>query len=160
MGRVYTWDGNCLPQNTIVPLTSDKNALNTAIDDLTADGSTAGHLGTAWTWYTLSPNWQNVFTPTSRPKAYNQSDVKKIAILMTDGAYNTQYCLGVKDSVINCNAENGSSVEQARQICTNMKAAGITVYTVGFELKWQPISDRHPEPLCHGAGIFLQFRRR
>jgi len=40
----------------------------------------------------------------------------------------------VSDSVINCNAPNGNSTQQARALCQNMKATGITVYTVGFQL--------------------------
>ena len=31
-------------------------------------------------------------------------------------------------------AANGCSTTQARALCTNMKAKGITVYTVGFQL--------------------------
>jgi hypothetical protein len=45
----------------------------------------------------------------------------KIAVLMTDGDYNTDYVSG-----------NGSSAAQAKQLCTKMKNEGITVYTVGF----------------------------
>jgi hypothetical protein len=62
---------------------------------------------------------------------------------MTDGAFNTAYCQGVisKDSGpgsgsdsdhINCNAPNGSSFAQAKTLCSNAKATGITVYTIGF----------------------------
>jgi hypothetical protein len=40
---------------------------------------------------------------------------------MTDGEYNKKY-------------SGSSSANQAREICTNMKAAGIEVYTVGFEI--------------------------
>jgi hypothetical protein len=32
------------------------------------------------------------------------------------------------------NAANGCSTTQARQLCSNMKAAGITIYTIGFAL--------------------------
>ena len=40
---------------------------------------------------------------------------------MTDGEYNKEY-------------SGGSSTTQARALCTNMKAAGIEVYAVGFEI--------------------------
>lgn len=33
-----------------------------------------------------------------------------------------------------CNSPNGTSTNQARKMCDAMKAAGITIYTVGFEL--------------------------
>jgi Flp pilus assembly protein TadG len=118
---------DCKPSAvTIMPLTKDKTALKAMIDKFAADGSTAGHLGTAWAWYLLSPNWVNVWPAESKPVAYGTAKTKKIAVLMTDGEYNIQY----KES------SNGSSTTQARTLCTNMKAAnvGIEVFTVGFDL--------------------------
>jgi len=40
----------------VVPLASTKQTLLDKITGLTASGGTAGHLGTAWAWYMLSPN--------------------------------------------------------------------------------------------------------
>lgn len=118
-----------------MPLTSDKSQLNSLIDSLTANGGTAGHLGSAWAWYLLSPKWSNVWTNDNRPANYDDPDVKKIAILMTDGEYNTQYdANGLMTSTNNTSPLNGSSDNQARSVCTKMKAAGIEVYTVGFAL--------------------------
>ncbi len=117
----------------IVPLTSDKTELMSTVTGLTASGGTAGHLGTAWAWYTLSPNWSALWDSSSQPKAYGTENLKKIAILMTDGEYNTQYdSNGISSS--ETSAANGSSTTQARALCTAMKAKGITVYTVGFQL--------------------------
>ncbi|MEZ5908593.1 MAG: pilus assembly protein [Hyphomicrobiaceae bacterium] len=134
VGRMYSASGACGPSNQIMPLTSDKTAIKGLIDSFVATGTTAGHLGTAWAWYMLSPNWASVLPQSSQPVAYGTPQVKKIAILMTDGEYNTEYCNGVNDGTINCNAPNGSSTSQARALCTNMKAAGITVYAVGFQV--------------------------
>jgi len=52
---------------------------------------------------------------------------------MTDGEYNTQYD-GEGISASANQAANGSSTAQARALCSGMKAEGITIYTVGFEL--------------------------
>jgi Flp pilus assembly protein TadG len=125
--------------NSIQPLTSDKTLLKRRIDKLTTNGGTAGHLGTAWAWYMLSPNWSYLWPSANQPKPYGTDKLQKYAILMTDGEYNTMYCNGAqsKDSQgadINCNATNGQSYTQARTLCTNMKAKGITVYTVGFQI--------------------------
>jgi hypothetical protein len=51
--------GVCTVPSTaaITPLSSDKTALVAKVESLAAAGGTAGHLGTAWAWYTLSPNW-------------------------------------------------------------------------------------------------------
>ncbi|KUO53808.1 MAG: hypothetical protein APF80_07830 [Alphaproteobacteria bacterium BRH_c36] len=151
---VYTLDGLCQPdsQNAVVPLTSDKSLLNAKIDGLKAAGATAGHLGTAWAWYMLSPDWGNVLPAASSPQSYSLVSqvsssgrplLQKIAVLMTDGEYNMQYCdTGVRDKYANgsnyskgnCESSNGASASQARAMCAGMKAKGITIYSVGFQL--------------------------
>jgi hypothetical protein len=123
--------GTCAPTSVIVPLTSNKSDLAAAIDNMPASGTTAGHLGTAWSWYLLSPNWNSVWPTESKPFPYshlfehnsnNQPKLRKIAVLMTDGEYNTQH-------------SGSASATQAREICTNMKEAGLVVYTVGFAIQ-------------------------
>ena len=62
---------------------------------------------------------------------------------MTDGDYNTQYNssgIGVDQNYVgSCpDAANGCSGAQASSQCAAMKAAGITIYTVGFTI---PSSD-------------------
>jgi Flp pilus assembly protein TadG len=134
----YTTNGSCSQpsSNAVVPLSNNKTTLNAAIDGLALGGGTAGHLGTAWAWYTISPNWGPLFPGASQPAAYNAPKLQKIAILMTDGEYNTQYSVnGVLSTANGAGAlANGSSVDQAKALCTAMKAKGITVYTVGFDL--------------------------
>lgn len=121
-------NSDCLPKKaTLMPLTKDKQSLKDMItNNFIADGNTAGHLGTAWAWYLLSPKWSGIWPASSKPSNYNTADLKKIAVLMTDGEYNQDY----KSS------QNGDSTTQARTLCTNMKAAdvNIEVYTVGFQL--------------------------
>jgi len=69
--------------------------------------------------------------------------LEKIAVLMTDGEYNTQYCksgildknsLGSSSTKGKCTASGGNSATQARALCAAMKNEGITVYSVGFQL--------------------------
>lgn len=148
VGRNYpsaASSGNPCVSNTIVPLTSDKALLHGEIEALSEIGSTAGHIGIAWGWYMLSPNFGYLWPAASQPAPYGTEELLKVAIIMTDGEFNTAYCNGViaKDSgsgsgsandKINCNATNGSSFSQGQQLCANMKAAGIVVYTVGFAL--------------------------
>lgn len=117
----------------VMPLSSDKTALLAKVTGLTDGGGTAGHLGTAWAWYTLSPNWASLWSGESQPAAYGTASLSKIAILMTDGEYNRQYDSNGVSASAN-SAANGSSTTQARALCTAMKAQAITVYTVGFDL--------------------------
>lgn len=133
----------------IVPLTSDKDLLKERIEDLELSVYTAGHIGTAWAWYTLSPNWNSLWDTASAAASYG-ADTEKIAILMTDGEYNEQYdSRGLSTRAAGSgNAVNGTSDSQARSLCTNMKAEGITVYTVGFALSR---NSRAKETLDHCA---------
>lgn len=143
LGRNYANTSNTCPANTIVPLTSDKATLTTRINALNAAGTTAGQIGTAWAWYMLSPNFAYLWPANSQPKPYGTDELIKIAIFMTDGAFNTSYCDGVigKDQTsvgtadrINCNATNGNGFTQAAAVCEEMKDNDIIVYTVGFDL--------------------------
>lgn len=133
IGPVYTKDGKCKPTNELVPLTDDQSTLEKAIEDMKATGYTAGHIGTAWAWYTLSPNWKTVWPKNSRPDDYAVS--RKFAVLMTDGEYNTEYENGIMTRHLKGGSSpNGTSDEQADKLCENMKTAGLTVYTIGFAL--------------------------
>ncbi|MDP1738606.1 MAG: ubiquitin-activating E1 FCCH domain-containing protein [Caulobacter sp.] len=142
VGRVYTSGGTGCPASTIMPLSSDKTALKAAITSYSATGTTAGQIGAAWGWYMVSPNFSYLWPTASQPAAYGTPELLKVVVFMTDGEFNTAYCNGVlsKDSIgndnqhINCNATNGNGTTQAQAICTAMKAKGIVVYTVGFDI--------------------------
>jgi hypothetical protein len=76
-------------------LTSDKATLSSRINSLTVTGVTAGQIGIAWGWYTLAPGFSSLWPPASQPQPYGSPNLKKIAVLMTDGEFNTPYCNGV-----------------------------------------------------------------
>ncbi|MFA5955284.1 pilus assembly protein TadG-related protein [Hyphomicrobium sp.] len=127
-----------------LPLTNNKSTLLSKISGLQTAGSTAGHIGTAWAWYMLSPNWSSLWpSASSTPAAYGTEKLNKIAVLMTDGEYNTSYTSGgyaVSESIngtkVTCknSANTDCSGAQAVAQCKAMKAKGIEVYTVGFQL--------------------------
>jgi Flp pilus assembly protein TadG len=124
----------CHEGTKIQPLTDDKDDLKTAIDDMVAANATAGALGTAWAWYLLAPEWKHIFTGESEPLPYElltelgdtgQPKLRKIAILMTDGAYNTHQ-LGTATA---------SQIQgKAKTLCQAMKDKHMLVYTIGFQL--------------------------
>lgn len=137
---------NPCPTTTITPLTTDRTALKSQITSLAAGGSTAGQTGLAWGWYMISPNYAYLWPNNSqKPAAYGAEDLMKVVVMMTDGAFNTNYCKGVIASNagsgsgsstdhINCTATNGDAFDQAKALCTKMKAKNIIIYTVGFDV--------------------------
>ncbi len=132
LGRVYRSSTSCVPSQEIVPLSTNETMLRNVVNGLGTGGGTAGHLGTSMAWYMVSDKWAPVWPEASKPEAPDTDKLIKATILMTDGDYNTEHCKGVNDSTINCNAENGSSKNQAAALCTQMKNSGVVVYSVGF----------------------------
>lgn len=125
---------SCAPDAPIVPLTSNKTTLKNSIASLNASSGTAGALGTQWAWYMISPNWAGIWGTASAPAPYadlttlnsnGAPKLKKFAVLMTDGEYNMMGGSGASTSTVN---------SAALSVCSGMKTAGITVYTVGFQL--------------------------
>ncbi|ASE39453.1 pilus assembly protein [Brevundimonas vesicularis] len=136
--------GNPCPAATIQPLTSNIDTLTGLVNGLTVTGSTSGQIGLAWGWYTVS-NQFNALWSSNPAAAYAPTKVLKAVILMTDGEFNTPYCGGViaRDAgsgsgnlfdKIACDATNGDPFDQAAKLCTGMKAKGVIVYTVGFSI--------------------------
>lgn len=137
------------PGSSLVPLTNNLDRLRSRISGLVADGGTSGHIGTAWAWYTLSPNWKDVFPGTeSDPAPYpsaSDKSLRKIAVLMTDGEYNFTFmmrdttdckgtCAYAGYTKIYQSRTNADSNMQAVQLCKAMKSApnNIEVFTVGY----------------------------
>ena len=116
--------GTCRPSGP-VPLTDDKTVLKAHVDSLTADGGTAGHLGFAWAWYLVSPNWAGIWPEASRPWNYDEPQSSKAIVMMTDGDFN-----------INHPTTSATSFQQSMALCDAMKAAPsrVQVYTVGFQV--------------------------
>lgn len=147
LGRNYPASNNPCVGQAIKPLSTDKAALKAQIDTFTAAGSTAGHIGAAWAWYMVSPNFASLWPAASQPAAYGTDHLYKVVVLMTDGAFNTFYCndvishqstsgSGNLSEHTSCDAPNGTAFVQAQALCDGMKASGkdIIVYTVGFNV--------------------------
>ncbi|MBY9065568.1 hypothetical protein K1X12_01580 [Hyphomonas sp. WL0036] len=116
--------GTCMPSGP-VPLTDDKIALKAHINSLVAEGGTAGHLGIAWGWYLVSPEWASIWPVASAPLPYREPQTSKAVILMTDGDFNIEHPTATK-----------SSFRQSMDLCDSMKASSrrIQIYTVGFQV--------------------------
>lgn len=128
-------------------LTTDTGSIKTAIDGMTPIGETNIPLGLMWGWHTLTPN-----APFADGQAYNTLHLRKIVILMTDGE-NTMLDSGTSNesyygglgyvwqrmltSTKFPSTSSRTSLMDARlsQLCTNMKAKKIDIYTIRVEVK-------------------------
>lgn len=115
--------GYSCPDVAVMPLSDSKTDLKRRINDFDASGWTAGHLGAAWGWYLLSPQWSGIFASDAEPAEYDDKETIKAVLLMTDGIFNTRYIGNSGDR----------SATLARTLCANMRNAGIEVYAVAFD---------------------------
>ncbi len=129
----------------LMRLTTNWTALKDRIDDFNAAGETHIPLGMMWGWHLLSPN-----TPFADGVPYSTPKTTKVVVLMTDGD-NTY---ADKSSRMRSNYDGYGFIWQNRTgttsnsestrttaidnrlalLCTNMKAAGIVIYTVRVEV--------------------------
>ena len=112
---------------------------------MAAQGATGVGEGAAWGWRVLSPG-----EPFTEGRAYNTKNNTKVLVLMTDGQ-NTYYpnskflkswydIYGYVDrNHLGTTSTNSSTLTQfmdqrTLQICNNIKAAGVIIYTVAFQI--------------------------
>ena len=137
----------------IVDLTNDKNMILAEIDDMEADGHTNIHQGVVWGWRVLSP--QAPFTNGREMPAENSDeDLKRVLIVMTDGANTYQgqnsfnrtrinaYGYGAEERLGN-NIDSSGEIqnkmdERTALACENAKRDGeIDIYTISFQIRDQ-----------------------
>jgi hypothetical protein len=152
-GNVYGPNGDC-PFNPITPLTATPATIKAAVAAMSPQGATNIAEGAAWGFRVLSPT-----PPFTEGDAYRTA-TSKIMIVMTDGE-NTRYpASNMNDAQYyspygypwNATVDGTTSGAQKRLVapstsasvlqgyvndrlsatCTNAKAAGITVYTIGL----------------------------
>ncbi|MEL6736264.1 MAG: VWA domain-containing protein [Pseudomonadota bacterium] len=113
--------GGACPQ-PMHPLSSDFDAVRTRINAMNASGDTYIPSGLIWGWRMLSEN-----QPFAAGEA--KADEQQILILMTDGANERSPTFP---------EHNGSDKIEANtitaQLCDNIKAANIELYTVAFDV--------------------------
>jgi len=113
----------------LVPLSYDWSKIKSSIDQISPGGPTNQPVGMAWAWLSLMPT-----LPLNAPVEDANYTYKKIMIVLSDGL-NTK----------NKKAGNGSShaiYVDGRQklLCDNIKADGITVYTIQVNTDGDPTS--------------------
>lgn len=122
--------GDCIsnsnrPSAVLAPLSSDKTTLKATLDGYTASGWTAGHLGIAWGWNTVAPGFGTIFTGQAAPITATATTYKAV-IILSDFDMNVRYATTA--------TMGGDANYQSQQLCNAMKAAGVVVYTVGYNV--------------------------
>ena len=118
---------NC-PNAALMPLSNDRDLLKSTVDSYVASGWTAGHIGIIHGWATLSPLWSGVFSGVNAPQPYSDTRYRKVMLLLTDGAFNTAYTAGTSET-----EQTDESAARAQALCANMKAQGITIYSIAVQ---------------------------
>lgn len=139
----------------LIRLTDDYDALRTAVNNMSASGNTQVPLGAMWGWHTLSPN-----APFGDGRPYGEQRLMKIMILMTDGenvmsgannpnasTYNAQGYIWQNRVGITSgsDAQRRTALDNRldhptagrEDLCGNMKAQGIIIYTVAVQVDTQ-----------------------
>lgn len=132
-------DENCPVE--IQPLTNQRSLIEAKITALAARGYTHVNFGAAWGWRVLSPT-----APYTTGHAYSDPDYQKAVVIMTDGENtmpdshdSSNYTAYGYLSDGNLGSTHQSTAEsnlntRLTEVCTNMKAQGIIVYTITFEV--------------------------
>lgn len=114
-------DYSCATQ--LQRLTNSQSTVQTAINNLTANGETYIAPALLWGWRVLSP-----YTPYADGAAYN-SRTRKYIVLMTDG-FNTHSPNYPDHEGTDTTAANNLTA----QTCAAIKAKGITIFSVAFQV--------------------------
>ena len=118
----YCKPGNTPPLQQIVPLSYDWASLKSTITAMQPTGGTNQPIGLAWAWETLQQT-----APMNAPAEDPNYTYAKAIILLSDG-------LNTEDrwpAYGNGNTQFGGQIDARQRIlCDNVKAQGITIYTV------------------------------
>ncbi|MEX0645726.1 MAG: TadE/TadG family type IV pilus assembly protein, partial [Parvularculaceae bacterium] len=126
-------DGVPCPQE-IMPMTNDKDAVKNAINTMTADGFTYIPSGLAWGWRALSD--QAPFSEGVTKEVLEEKNGMKALILLTDGENTRAPTYPDHESTDSTLADTLTT-----QLCEAVKADGIVLYTIAFDISDALIRD-------------------
>ena len=113
-------------------LTYDWTSLNNLVDSLQADGMTNQPIGLVWAWQALVGGG-----PLSMPSKSSSYTYNDIIVLMSDGL-NTQDRWWTNQTQPDKRMYDAS--KSGEGTCANIKATGITIYTVHVNTDGDPMS--------------------
>jgi hypothetical protein len=121
-GELYCKPGNNPPLQQIVPLSYDWSSLKSTINAMQPTGGTNQPIGLAWAWQSLAQA-----TPLNAPAEDPNYTYSHAIIILSDG-------LNTEDrwpAYGNGSTQFGGQIDARQKIlCDNIKAQGITIYTI------------------------------
>lgn len=133
------------PDAALLPLTAARSTIDARIDALDAagGGGTQTSVGLVWGWRAVSPEWRGAWdAPAGLPLDYGEPRMKKAVVFLTDGltnfsssAYTAHGFLSEgRLGTTSKSAADGILNDRLATICQAMKAQGIELYTIMFQL--------------------------
>jgi Flp pilus assembly protein TadG len=126
----YCATGNVPPLQPIMPLSYDWTALKATITAMQPTGGTNQAIGLAWAWQSLAQA-----APLNAPVEDPNYTYKKAIILLSDGLNTEDRWPANGDG---SQQFNGSIDARQTIMCDNIKAAGITIYTIQVDTSNPP----------------------
>jgi Flp pilus assembly protein TadG len=121
-GELYCKPGNNPPLQQIVPLSYDWSSLKSTINAMQPTGGTNQPIGLAWAWQSLAQA-----TPLNAPAEDPNYTYSHAIIILSDG-------LNTEDrwpAYGNGSTQFGGQIDARQKIlCDNIKAQGVTIYTI------------------------------
>jgi hypothetical protein len=114
-------DQSC-PIAQILPLTYNWSDVNANISSMTAQGATNQTIGLQWGWLSLLQQ-----APMNAPAESANSTYQKIIVLFTDGLNTGDRWYG------DFSSQSAQVDTRMKKLCDNIKAGGITIYTVQID---------------------------
>jgi Flp pilus assembly protein TadG len=121
----FTYDEKACPGPRALGLTANKAQVRTLLSSLYTGHGTSTQEGMAWGYRMLSPKWKGEWGSADLPLSYADTP-RKIAVIMTDGSNNPGQA--------GDDFSRDTSNEMLLETCTLMKANGITIYSIAFDM--------------------------
>jgi Flp pilus assembly protein TadG len=136
-------DASC-PAATVLPLTTNWTNVNSTIDKMSPGGGTNQTIGLQWGWFSLLQQ-----SPLNAPAEDSTKQYQHIIILFTDGLNTMDRWYG--------NGSATSSQVDARMsaLCSAIKAAGVTIFTVQIDTDGSGVSAVLPSCATDSSHFFM-----
>lgn len=121
----FTYDEKTCPGPRALGLTASKADVRALLSSLYTGHGTSTQEGMAWGYRALSPKWQGEWGDANLPLSYADTP-RKIAVIMTDGENNPGQA--------GDDFSRDTSNEMLLETCSLMKANGITIYSIAFDM--------------------------